>query len=416
MSVAGIVRSLVDVENPGLVGLMSLSHGFNEFFSIIVPPLFPYFVPTLGINYSAASLLVVVFFLTYSVCQLPIGPFADIYDNRKIIVYGMTVLAIGIGLVAVAPTYPFMLVGMVVAGIGGSTYHPTGMALISDAESNETYGRSMGIHGTLGSLGTVLAPLLIVTVADLAGWRPALLVGSTFGLLFTLVLYVLYSLVSPNDVDDASPNVFVALRRTFYEELNMEETLEHVYTYLATREILILGLLFVAVGAEVRAVQTFTASFAVAKTGLEESFGGTMLSVTMVAAGLASMLAGVVVDKLDRNLFAAATFVGTSVTVAALVYFPLGPAGLTSGFVMLGGVLYSVYPATNAIAAATSVPKTSGSLFAVTNTASAIGGAIGAYLLGVVADTTSVQHAFLTTACIAVVGLATVAALKLFVD
>lgn len=410
-----MVRSLVDVENPGLVGLMSFSHGFNEFFSIIVPPLFPYFVPALGIDYSAASLLVVAFFLTYSVCQLPVGPFADVYDSRKILVYGMAVLAVGVGLVAVAPTYPLMLVGMVVAGVGGSTYHPTGMALISDAESDETYGRSMGIHGTLGSLGTVAAPLLVVAVADRAGWRPALLVGSAFGVLFAVVLYATYPRVSTSDDDGDSPPLLAALRQTFYEEFDREETLERAYTYVATREVLVLAALFVVVGAEVRAVQTFTASFAVAKTGLEESFGGTMLSVTMVAAGAASMLAGVAVDRLDRSLFAAATFVATSVTVVALVVLPAGPVRLTVGFAVLGVVLYSVYPAANAIAAATSATATSGSLFAVTNTASAVGGAAGAYLLGVVADGASVQYAFLTTAGIAVAGIATVAASKLFV-
>lgn len=331
-------RSLVDVENPGLVMLMSFSHGFNEFFSIIVPPLFPYLVPRLGIGYSEASLLVVFFFLTYSVCQLLVGPLADVYDNRKLLVAGMAVLAVGIAFVAASRSYPLMVLGMVIAGVGGSTYHPTGMALISDTESNETYGRSMGIHGTLGSLGTVAAPILVVSVAETAGWRMALLAGSVLGLLFALVLYAAYPVAMPRGNDDASPDALTALHRTFVEEINRHEVLDRVSTYLTNRDVVVLGLLFLVVGAEVRAVQTFTASFAVAKTGLEESFGGTMLSVTMVTASLASMFAGVVVDRLDRDLVAAATFVATSVTVATLVYVPLAPRQLAAGFVILGGV------------------------------------------------------------------------------
>ena len=39
MSVARRARALVDVDHPGLVWLMSLNHGFNEFYSVIVPPL-----------------------------------------------------------------------------------------------------------------------------------------------------------------------------------------------------------------------------------------------------------------------------------------------------------------------------------------------------------------------------------------
>ncbi len=398
------VRSAIDVGNPGLVGLLSFSHGFNEFFSIIVPPLFPYLIPRLGIGYSQASLLVVVFFLTYSVCQLPVGPLADVYDNRKLLVAGMAVLAAGIAFVAVSRNFPLMILGMVVAGVGGSTYHPTGMALISDVESNETYGRSMGIHGTLGSLGTVVAPVLVVAVAETAGWRAALLAGSALGLLFSLVLYAAYPIVAPGGFDE-SPNAVTALRRTFVEEIDRREVLDRVSTYLTDAEIVILGLLFLVVGAEVRAVQTFTASFAVTKTGLAESFGGTMLSVTMVTASLASMLTGTIVDRFDRDLVAAATFVGTSATVVALVYVPLTPVQLAVGFVVLGGVMYGVYPATNAMAADTSVSGTSGSLFAVTNTASAVGGAAGAYVLGVLADATTITYAFLATAGIAAAGL-----------
>ena len=111
-----VARSVIDVDNPGFVLLVSLTHGINEFFSIVVPPLFPFLVPGLDIGYSEASLLVVVFFLTYSVVQLPVGPLADVYDERALLVGGTVVLACGIALVALAPTFPFMLAGMFVAG------------------------------------------------------------------------------------------------------------------------------------------------------------------------------------------------------------------------------------------------------------------------------------------------------------
>ena len=52
---ATFARSLIDVDNPGLVLLVSLTHGINEFFSIIVPPLFPFLVPGLDVRYSEAS-------------------------------------------------------------------------------------------------------------------------------------------------------------------------------------------------------------------------------------------------------------------------------------------------------------------------------------------------------------------------
>lgn len=403
------VRTFVDVEHPWLVGLMSLTHGFNEFFSIIVPPLFPFLVPALDISYTAASLLVVVFFLTYSLVQLPIGPLADVYSTRRLLAVGMAVLALGIALVALAPSFPLMLVGMVVAGIGGSTYHPTGMAIISDAESNETHGRSMGVHGLLGAAGTVVAPLLMVALAVAFGWRTALLGGSVLGLLFALVLFVSYPRIRPEAVENGArtASLTAAIETAFEgsETVGVRDRLQQVMKYLCSPRSLKLGALFVVVGAEVRAIQTFISPFVVATTGAGEAFGGTILAVTMVTAGIASMVAGYGVDRVNRVWFALVCFLATAVVVAALALLSLSALFAPVGFAVLGVVLYSVYPATNAIVASASTEGTSGSLFAVTNTASAIGGALGPFLLGVIADAATLDVAFLAAAGIALAGV-----------
>lgn len=404
------VRTLVDIEHPWLVFLMSLTHGFNEFFSIIVPPLFPFLVPALDISYTAASLLVVAFFLTYSFVQLPVGPLADIYSTRHLLAGGMAVLALGIAFVALAPSFPFMLVGMVIAGIGGSTYHPTGMAIISDAESNDTHGRSMGIHGLLGATGTVVAPLLMVAIAVVFDWRMALLGGSALGILFAVVLFISYPRIYPETAKNTvRTDSFVDAIKAVFEgspgTVGIHDRLGRAAGYLRSPLSLKLGVLFVVVGAEVRAIQTFIPPFAVAATGSSDVFGGTMLAVTMVTAGIASMVAGYGVDQVDRVWFALTCFLSTALFVAALVLLPLSTLLAPVGFAVLGIVLYSVYPAANAIAANASTEGTSGSLFAVTNTASAIGGALGPFLLGLIADVVTLNMAFLATAGIALAGI-----------
>lgn len=403
-------RALIDIEHPWLVTLVSLTHGFNEFFSIIIPPLFPFLVPALDIGYTAASLLVVVFFLTYSLVQLPIGPLSDVYSTRHLLAGGMVVLAIGIALVAVAPSFPLMLVGMVVAGIGGSTYHPTGMAIISDIESNETHGRSMGVHGLFGSAGTVTAPLLMVAVASAFNWRTALLGGGVLGMLFAVVLFVGYPRIYPGSTESSprTDSLVDAIRTTFTggpETVGVRDRLRRASVYLRSPLSLKLGALFVVVGAEVRAIQTFTAPFATAATGQGEAFGGTMLAITMVTAGIASMIAGYGVDQVDRGRLALVCFLGTAVAIAALVLLPLSALLAPVGFAILGIVLYSVYPVANAIAASASTEGTSGSLFAVTNTASAVGGAFGPFLLGIIADIASLNAAFLAAAGVAGAGV-----------
>jgi MFS family permease len=412
MSVARRARALVDVDHPGLVWLMSLNHGFNEFYSVIVPPLFPFLVPDLGISYADTGLLVVVFFVTYSVAQLPVGRVANHYSARRLLVGGQALLSVGIALVAFAPTYGAMLAGMVVAGVGGSTYHPTGMSVISDAESESTHGRSMGIHGMLGTFGTVVAPVAVGGLAVAFDWRLALLAGAGAGLAFAVALAVLYPRAVPGEAPDTG---FVEAVRTSLGSGTLRAAGRRAGTFLRSPAMLVLIGLFAVVGAEVRAVQSFTTLFAadvVAATGAAPdaaaAFGNQMFALTMVAAGVASTAAGAGVDRLDRRLFAGACFALTAVAVAGVALLPLGRLGLAVGFVVLGVVMYSVYPATNALAAGLSTEDSSGDVFAVTQTAAALGGAAGPFLLGVVADASTLSLGFLATAGIALVGVVVV--------
>jgi MFS family permease len=396
-----------------LVWLLSATHGVNEFFSLVAPPLFPFLLRdgSLGLSYADASLLVVAFFLTYSVFQLPVGRLVDVYSPRRLLVVGQLVLSVGVALVAVAPGYGTMLAGMVVVGLGGSTYHPTGMSVISDAEGEATHGRSMGIHGMLGTFGTVLAPVAVGGVAVAAGWRTALLAAAGAGVAFAVALAVLYPRAAPDAVDP-DRSLLAAVRSEFGGGRSVSLA-ARTGAFLRSPGMLVLVALFVVVGAEVRAVQSFTNVFASRAVGGDATFGNRMLALTMVAAGVASTAAGYGVDRVDRRLFAGASFALTAVVVAAVAVLPLGRVGLAAAFAVLGVVMYSVYPATNALAAALSTEDSSGSVFAVTQTAAALGGAAGPFLLGVVADAGGIAAGFLSTAGIAAVGVGVVVAAAL---
>lgn len=379
--------------------LLSVAHGFNEFFSIIIPPLFPIFATELGMGYAESSLFVVVYFAVYSICQMPVGPLADVYSRRKILVVGLMILSIGIAIVAFAESLPLMLIGMGIAGIGGSTYHPTGMALISDSETSKTHGRSMGIHGAMGSLGAVIAPLFVAGIAGVFGWRVGLLSGGALGLLFAVVLAILYPRVHPGEKNTTS------LREAIRTIIDRASSVgDGFITVLFSPTVLTLSGLFFVVGAEVRAIQTFTVSFADVTTGLGAGYGSTLLALTMGSAGVASILAGYVVDRVDRSRFLLICFLGTACTVALLVLVGLPVLVFSAGFAVLGLILYSVYPAANAIAAGASDEGSSGSLFAVMNTAGAVGSAASPFVMGLIADHISISAAFLSTTGLALFG------------
>lgn len=396
------------LDRPRLVVLVSLTHGVTEFFGIVVPPLFPFMVPALDASYAELTLLVVTYFVVASVGQLVVGPVADDYDPRRLLAGGTAALALGIGAVAFARGLPPMVAGMALAGVGGSVYHPTGMSLISDAESAASHGRSMGIHGALGAAGTVAAPLVAVSVASVAGWRAALVVASGLGLCFAAALYVVYPRVA--GTPEAGPTLREVVTTSFGTDV--AERAGCALASLRSPRVLALVALFAVVGGEIRAIQTFLPSFVVAATGGREAVGGELLAVTMTTAGVASIAAGWLVDRWNRHAFLAACFAATGVVVAALGTVPGTPTVLAVGVAVLGLAMYAAYPAANAIAATASDAGTSGSLFAVTNTAAALGAAAFPSLLGLVADAAGVRTAFLATAGVSALGVLVAAATR----
>lgn len=395
---------IMNFKNPKFVWLMSVAHGMNEFFGILVPPLFPFLVPDLGISYTETSYLIVAFYATFSGFQLVVGRIADVYDQRRLLVWGQVGLAAGIATVAFSDSFLHMLIGMALAGVGGSTYHPTGMSALSDFESESTHGQSMGVHGMAGIAGGIVSPITMSVLASELGWRWALLIGSFIGVFFAAVLFVAYPAAKP---DEKTPNRDNGLAEVVRSEFSgsIDAAISRTTRSIRSPTTLTLILLFGLAGAEVRAVQVFIPVFASELVGGDPAFGNTMLSITMVASGFASVVTGYAVNLIDRRILGSCSFAATAVVVTVLVFLSVPRLVLIPLFVVLGVVLYAVFPVVNVIAAEVSTPSQSGSLFGVVQTAASIGAAIGPFIVGVVADTTTLRMGFLATIGVGLLGI-----------
>lgn len=113
-------------------------------------------------------------------------------------IVGLVGIAGSILFASLADGYGMLLVAQTFAGISGSTFHPTGMSIISDVETHETEGKAMGVFGFGGALGTLSSPLVVGGLAAVAGWRVALMGAGLLGLVVT-VLCVPFLIASKAD-------------------------------------------------------------------------------------------------------------------------------------------------------------------------------------------------------------------------
>src|SRR5690606_40168336 len=106
------------------VGLVSAAHAFSHFYMLVLPPLFPLLHTDLGLSYASLGLLLAVYAITTGVMQVPMGLLVDRIGGSAVLTLGLTLNALAILLVGLAPTYWAMLAFMVMAGAGNSVFHP----------------------------------------------------------------------------------------------------------------------------------------------------------------------------------------------------------------------------------------------------------------------------------------------------
>lgn len=368
------------VKHPRQVCLITVAHGVNEFYSVALPPILPLLVADFDISYGQAGALITVFFVMYSIFQLPAGFLADKVGQTRLLSGGMILLSAGLFVVGTADSYLLMITGQVIAGIGGSTYHPSGMSLISDLESGGTEGRAMGIHGLGGVIGVALAPVLIGGLASVYDWRLALSVGSVLGIVYAVVFALLFTKPATLDTPDeesANPSG---------EQGGLQERIRALVAVPLAWWVVGLFAISFIVSFEVGSVRTFAPTYLFTRVAESTTVANGIYFVMLVGAGVATVGAGNLADRFDRTAAGTLIFGVSMLLLGATSLIPATPGVLLGWFFVLGIVLYAVTPMKNALIASYSERAFSGSLFGLMVTASSLGRATGPVFFGVAAE------------------------------
>jgi MFS transporter, DHA1 family, tetracycline resistance protein len=112
------------------------------------------------------SLLLTVYALTQFVFAPVIGNLSDKYGRRPVLLFSLLGFGIDYLFLALAPTYGWLFVGRVIAGITGASF-TTATAYIADISTPETRAKNFGMVGAAFGLGFIIGPAL---GGLLAGW------------------------------------------------------------------------------------------------------------------------------------------------------------------------------------------------------------------------------------------------------
>ena len=146
--------------------LVSVLHAFTHVYQVALMPLYLPIQKSFHLDsVGSATFLVTLMMLSYFLPSYVMGVMADRFSRKKLLGLGLAVNGLGFIGLALAPSYPLALASVVVAGFGGSFFHPAATALIARLYPANT-GRALGLIGIGAGAGFFVGPIY-------AGWRAA---------------------------------------------------------------------------------------------------------------------------------------------------------------------------------------------------------------------------------------------------
>jgi len=172
-----------------VIGLVGLAHATSHLFHLLLPPLFPLLMPDFGFGYTEAGFLMTVFFAISGIGQALAGIVVDRWGARRVLMTGVSLLALSGLLLAAATNYAMLMAAVAVAGVGNSVFHPADFSLLNQKVSTPRLGYAFSMHGLSGNLGWALGAAISGTALVWFGWRgagvaAALVAGASVAALF----------------------------------------------------------------------------------------------------------------------------------------------------------------------------------------------------------------------------------------
>jgi len=151
----------------------------------MILPALPAVGATLGVRHdNDVQFVVSLLFLGFGFGQFLYGPVSDSVGRKPAVYFGLAVFSAGCTLALTAQTFPVLLAGRVLQGLGVAGPRTMTIALVRDRFEGHVMARVMSFVMAVFILVPVIAPSLGQAVLGVAGWR------TIFGLYLTLALAV----------------------------------------------------------------------------------------------------------------------------------------------------------------------------------------------------------------------------------
>jgi len=372
-----------DVDRRAMATL-SAGHLFTDLNQGAVAALLPFLVAERGLTLAAAGALVLAATVSSSVVQPLFGIFSDNRPLPALMPLGVLLAGVGMALVGVAPSYPLILLCVILSGIGVAAFHPEA-ARFANYVSGSRRARGMSFFSVGGNAGFALGPVFVTPLVLLFG-----IPGALFLALPALVMCAVLSHEIPRMLGFQPETVE-----------NAEDTTEVAAPEHWGPFVLMIGVVtvrsFVYFG-----LVAFVAAYYERVLGVSPALGNAALAVMLFGGAVGTLIMGPLADRFGRR-----ALVGASMLLVPPLIFCFTLSGPWLGMALLalvGALTVGTFGIT-VVMGQEYLPGRIGLAAGITMGLSIGLGGLGAPVLGLLADSRGLPVTMLVIAALPVLGL-----------
>lgn len=364
-------------------------HFLNDMVQSLIPAIYPILKQSFHLDFGQIGMITLTYQITASLLQPLIGHFNDRHPRPYSLAIGMGFTLIGLVALSHVATYPMLLAGAGLVGIGSAVFHPESSRVVRMVSGGQ-HGFAQAFFQVGGNAGSSLGPLLAAFIV-LPNGQSSLAWFSAVALLGIIVLARVGSWSKKNRPP--------AKRRAGKTEFHPHLTPRKVYLSLAVLIALMFSKFFY-----LSSLNSYYTFFLISKFHL--SVRSAQIHLFMFAGAIAAgtIIGGPIGDRIGRKYVIWCSILGVLPFTLVLPYANLFWTGILS--VVIGIILASAFSAILVYAQELMPGKigmVSGMFFGL-----AFGMAgVGAALLGNLADHTSIAFVYQLCSFLPAIGLLT---------
>jgi MFS transporter, FSR family, fosmidomycin resistance protein len=172
-------------------GVACGAHALHDGYTDLLYVMLPIWQREFGLGYAELGLLRGLFSGTMAGFQIPSGLIAERLGAAAVLALGTALAGAGYCLAGASAGFGLLVVALFVGGLGASTQHPLGSALMARAFAGPRSMKAIGTYNFAGDIGKMTVPAAVALLLIVMPWRPALALLGALGILAAAAIFVL---------------------------------------------------------------------------------------------------------------------------------------------------------------------------------------------------------------------------------